>query len=150
MKRKIRKNIQPIIARKIIEERSSTAFHFRLPSKQHQQLWARAHSCFQRPPTALNSYMIIIVYRNVNHELLALLLYHAVFTDWFIFRHILGQFFPRKWNLCRVYERNRNIRYHKGKRNVIKKKQIIIFRSVGFADCFVGLERYSKFAPKPF
>ena len=150
MKRKIRKNIQPIIARKIIEERSSTAFHFRLPSKQHQQLWARAHSCFQRPPTALFSYMIIIVYRNVNHELLALLLYHAVFTDWFIFRHILGQFFPRKWNLCRVYERNRNIRYHKGKRNVIKKKQIIIFRSVGFADWFVGLERYSKFAPKPF
>ena len=27
-----------LIARKIIEERSSTAFHFRLPSKQHQQL----------------------------------------------------------------------------------------------------------------
>ena len=47
------------------------------------------------------------------------------FTDWFsIFRHILGQFFPRKWNLRHVYERIRNIRYLKGKRNVIKTNKL--------------------------
>ena len=59
---------------------------------------------------------------------------HGVFTDRFIFRHILGQFFPRKWNLRHVYESIRSVRYQKGKLDVIK-----IFRSVGFADWFVGL-----------
>ena len=46
------------------------------------------------------------------------------FTDRFIFRHILGHFFPRKWNLHHVYERVRSIRYQKGKLNVIKRQKI--------------------------
>ena len=45
---------------------------------------------------------------------------HGVFTDQFIFRHILGQFFPREWNLRHVFQRIRSVRYQKGKRNVIK------------------------------
>ena len=36
-----------------------------------------------------------------------------------------------------VYERIQRIRYQKGKLNVIKRQQNIIFRSVGFADWFV-------------
>ena len=51
-----------------------------------------------------------------------LLLFHGVFTDRFIFRHILRQFFPRKWNLRNVHERIR--RYQKGKRNVIKREKL--------------------------
>ena len=47
----------------------------------------------------------------------------GAFTDRFIFRHILEQFFPRKWNLCHVYKR-RSIRYQKGKRDVIKRQQL--------------------------
>ena len=73
---------------------------------------------------------------------------HGVFTDQFIFRHILGHFFPRKYN-HHVYERIRSIRYQKGKLNFIKR-QNIIFKSVGLADWFVEFKRYSKFAPKPF
>ena len=34
--------------------------------------------------------------------------------------------------------------------SLTEKAKIIFFRSVGFADWFVGLKRYSKFAPKPF
>ena len=34
--------------------------------------------------------------------------------------------------------------------NDIKRSKDIIFRSTGFDDWFVGLERYSKFAPKQF
>ena len=37
------------------------------------------------------------------------------FTDQFIFRHILGHFFPRKQNLHHVSERIRSIIYQKGK-----------------------------------
>ena len=74
----------------------------------------------------------------------------GIFTNRFIFRNILGHFFPRKWNLRHVYERIRKMRYQKGKRNVIKKQKIIIFKSVGFADCFVGLKRNSQFPAKPF
>ena len=51
-------------------------------------------------------------------------LWHGVFTDRFIFRHILEQFFPRKWNLRHVYERIQIIRYQKGKRNVIKGQKL--------------------------
>ena len=40
------------------------------------------------------------------------------FYGLFFFRHILGQFFPRKWNLRHVYERI------KGKRNVIKTNKL--------------------------
>ena len=49
---------------------------------------------------------------------------HGVFTDQFIFRHILGHFFPRKENLHHDYERIRSIRYQKGKLNVIKRQKI--------------------------
>ena len=42
----------------------------------------------------------------------------------FFFRHILGHFFPRKWNLCYVYGRMRNIRYQKGKRIVIERQNL--------------------------
>ena len=75
---------------------------------------------------------------------------HGVFTDQFIFRHILGHFFPRKQNLHHVYERIRSIRYRKGKLNVIKRQKNNIFRSVSFAAWIVEFKRYSKFAPKPF
>ena len=68
---------------------------------------------------------------------------HGVFMDQFIFRHILGDFFPRKLNLHHVNERIWSIWYQKKAKNMI-------FRSVGFADSFVEFERYSKFAPKPF
>ena len=33
--------------------------------------------------------------------------------------------------------------------SLTEKAKIIFFRSVGFADWFVGLKGYSKFAPKP-
>ena len=33
--------------------------------------------------------------------------------------------------------------------SLTKKAKIIFFRSVGFADWFVGLKGYSKYAPKP-
>ena len=49
---------------------------------------------------------------------------HCVFTDQFIFRHILGHFSPRKWNLHHVYERIRSIRYQKGKNNVLKRQKL--------------------------
>ena len=49
---------------------------------------------------------------------------HGVYTDRFIFRHILGHFFQRKWNVHHVYERLRRIRYQKGKRNVIKRQKL--------------------------
>ena len=49
---------------------------------------------------------------------------HGVFTDRFIFRHILGHFFPREENLHHDYERIRSIRYQKGKLNVIKRQKI--------------------------
>ena len=75
---------------------------------------------------------------------------HGVFTDQFIFRHILGHFFPRKQNLHHVYERVRSIIYHKRKTKRYKKAKNIIVRSVGFADWFVEFKRYSEFAPKPF
>ena len=48
---------------------------------------------------------------------------HGVFTDQFIFRHILGHFFPPTQNLHHVSERIRSIRYQKGKLNVIKKQK---------------------------
>ena len=49
---------------------------------------------------------------------------HGVFTDQFIFRHILGHLFPRKQSLHHVYERIRSIKYQKGKLNVIKRQKI--------------------------
>ena len=49
---------------------------------------------------------------------------HGVFTDRFIFRHILEHSLPRKWNLRHVYKRIRSIRYQKGKRNVIKRQKL--------------------------
>ena len=49
---------------------------------------------------------------------------HGVFTDQFIFRHILGHFFPREENLHHDCERIRSIRYQKGKLNVIKRQKI--------------------------
>ena len=46
---------------------------------------------------------------------------------------------PRKWNLRSVFERIRSIRYQKLKQTSSKARNII-FRSVGFADWFVGLK----------
>ena len=45
---------------------------------------------------------------------------HGVFTDQFIFRHILGYLFPRKENLYHDYERIRSIRYQKEKLTVCR------------------------------
>ena len=39
------------------------------------------------------------------------------------FRHILGHFFPPKYNLHHICERIRSIRYQKGKLNVIKRQK---------------------------
>ena len=52
---------------------------------------------------------------------------HGVFTDRFSFRHILGHFFPRKWNFHHVYECIRSIRYQKGKNNVLKRQKLSFF-----------------------
>ena len=49
---------------------------------------------------------------------------HGGFSDRFIFRHILRQFFPRKWNLLHVHERIRSISYQRGKGNVIKRQKL--------------------------
>ena len=65
-----------------------------------------------------------------------------------VFRHILEH--SRENGICATsYECIRIIRYQKEKVTLLKAN-IIIFRSVGFADRFVGLKRYSKFASKPF
>ena len=48
---------------------------------------------------------------------------HGVFTEQFIFRLILGHFFPRKENLYHDYVCIRSIRYQKGKLNVIKRQK---------------------------
>ena len=61
---------------------------------------------------------------NPESATLVLGLCHGVFTDQFIFRHILGHFLPWKKNLHHVYERIRSIRYQKGKLNVIKRQKI--------------------------
>ena len=64
-------------------------------------------------------------------------LYHGVFTDRFILRHILELFFPQKWNLRSLYEGIQSVRYQKGKlelawrtnrsRNVEQEAVIAIF-----------------------
>ena len=38
---------------------------------------------------------------------------HGVFTDWYIFEHIIKHFSREKWNLCSVHERIRSRRYQK-------------------------------------
>ena len=68
---------------------------------------------------------------------------HGVFTDQFIFRHILGHFFPPKQNFHHVYERIRSIRYQKGKLNAIKRQKISF---LGLQVC--GIQKIFKFAPK--
>ena len=78
---------------------------------------------------------------------------HGVFTDQlFYFRHILGDFFPRKQKLHHVYEYiiPRKYKISKRKTKRYQKGKNIIFRSVGFADWFMEIKRYSNFAPKPF
>ena len=50
---------------------------------------------------------------------------HGVFRDWFIFRHILGKIFSRKWNLLNVCELIRSIRYQKRERNVIEWQKLL-------------------------
>ena len=68
-----------------------------------------------------------------------------------MFRHISRALFPRKENLHHVYERIRSIGYQKRKLKVVKRQlKNIIFRSVGFADWFVEIKRYSKLVSKPF
>ena len=63
---------------------------------------------------------------------------HGVFTDRFIFRYILEQFFPRKWKLLSVYEHIQKIGYEKRKLNVIKRSKISFSGQV--ADWLVGLK----------
>ena len=53
-------------------------------------------------------------------------------------------------SLLSVYVRILAYKHQKENLNGIKRSKDIIFRSTGFDDWFVGLERYSKFAPKPF
>ena len=48
---------------------------------------------------------------------------HGIFTDQFIFRHILGHFFPQKLSLHYVDERIPSIRYQKTKRYLKAKKK---------------------------
>ena len=67
---------------------------------------------------------------------------HSVFTDQFIFRHILGHFFPK--NRISTMSTSAFELWD------IKKGKNIIFRYVGFANWFAEFKRYSKFAPKPF
>ena len=67
---------------------------------------------------------------------------HGVFTDQFIFRHILGHFFPRKQNLHHVYERIRSMRYQKGKLNVIKRQKISF---LGLQVLLTGLRNLKDF-----
>ena len=62
---------------------------------------------------------------------------HGVFTDRFIFRYILEQFFPQKWKLLSDYEDIQEIGYEKRKLNVIKRSKISFSGQV--ADWFVGL-----------
>jgi len=61
---------------------------------------------------------------NPERATLILGLCHGVFTDQFIFRHILGHISRRKQNLHHVYERIRILRYQKGILNVIKGQKI--------------------------
>ena len=66
----------------------------------------------------------MVLLLNNQHKTLGLC--HGVFTNQCIYRHILGQFFPQKWNLRHVYELIRSIRYQKEKRNVIKKQKLLL------------------------
>ena len=69
---------------------------------------------------------------------------HGFFTNQFIFRHILGHFFPRKENLYHNYERIRSIRYQKEKLNVIKRQKIsFLGRPITEIRCF-GSKRQSN------
>ena len=61
---------------------------------------------------------------------------HGVFTDQFIFGHILGHFFPRKWNLHRVSLRGRRL---KGKGKGILALSVYFKRSFN-----EKLESYTK------
>ena len=72
------------------------------------------------------SFLFIAAAHNRERATPILGLCYGVFTDQFIFRHILGHFFPRKYNLHHVYERIRSIRYQKGKLNVIKRQNIFL------------------------
>ena len=99
---------------------------------------------------SFHAYFPLTTPHNPERRTLISDLCQGVFTDQFIFRHILGHVFLRKWNPHHVYEHIRSTRYQKGKLNVIKRQKNIIFRPVGFADGLVELKRYSKFGPKPF
>ena len=75
-----------------------------------------------------------------SEQLPILGLYNGVFTVRFIFRHILGQFFPRKWNLRHIYERIWSVTYQKGKRNVIKRQKLSFLGLYVFLTCFWDLK----------
>ena len=75
-----------------------------------------------------------------SEQLPILGLYNGVFTVRFIFRHILGQFFPRKWNLRHIYERIWSVTYQKGKRNVIKRQKLSILGLYVLLTCFWDLK----------
>ena len=62
---------------------------------------------------------------NPEHATPLLGLCQGVFTDRFNFRRILGQFFPRKWNLRHVYKHIRSIKYQKVKLSVIKRQKLL-------------------------
>ena len=49
---------------------------------------------------------------------------HGVFTGRFIVRHILGQFFPRKWNIHHALNAVEVYRHRKGKRSVMKRQKL--------------------------
>ena len=89
---------------------------------------------------------------NPERATLTLGLCHSVFTDQFIFRHIFGAIFSRENGICTTlwtHSKYKDIK-NENVASLTEKAKVIFFRSVGFADWFVGLKGYSEFAPKPF
>ena len=70
-----------------------TNYHCFTTSDRTARLRGRPHLSCQRVHTAAH---------NPERATPTLGLCHGVFTDRFIFRHILGQFFSRKWNIHHV------------------------------------------------
>ena len=66
-------------------------------SKKNQQKIGQPASAGD--PTYHVNVFIHAAAHNPERATLKLGLCHGVFTDLFIFRHILGQFFTRKWNI---------------------------------------------------
>ena len=84
----------------------------------------RPYWCCKQIPWDLNSFSYAGAHDLERANPILGLCHDRVFTDQFIFRHILGHFLPQEKNLHHVYERIRSITYPKGKPNVIKRQKI--------------------------